>query len=117
MASTAEQVKERLNIVDVISQYVKLTKAGRNYRGLSPFKKEKTPSFYVSPDKGMYYDFSSNQGGDIFTFVQTMEGVDFKGALKILAERAGVELRPEPQGARDAREREYTLLEEATQFY
>ncbi len=117
MASTVEQVKERLNIVDVISQYVKLTKAGRNYRGLSPFKKEKTPSFYVSPDKGMYYDFSSNQGGDIFTFVQTMEGVDFKGALKILAERAGVELRPEPQGARDAREREYALLEEATQFY
>ncbi len=114
---TAEQVKERLNIVDVISQYVKLTKAGKNYKGLSPFKKEKTPSFYVSPDKNMYYDFSTNQGGDVFTFIEQMEGLDFRGALTLLAERAGVELRPEPKGARDAREREYAVLEEATQFY
>lgn len=117
MSTSVEQIKERLNIVDVVSQYVKLTKAGKNYRGLSPFKKEKTPSFYVSPDRGMYYCFSTNKGGDAFTFVQEMEGLDFRGALKVLAERAGVELRAEPKGARDEREHMYLALEEATQFF
>jgi len=112
-----QQIKERLNIVEVIGQYVKLTKAGKNYKGLSPFRKEKTPSFYVSPDKGMYYDFSSGQGGDVFTFMQTMEGLDFKGALTMLAERAGVELHRESRGARDARDRLYDVLEEACRRY
>ncbi len=92
MSDTVEQVKAKLSIVDVVSPYVKLTKAGRTYRGLSPFNKEKTPSFFVSPERGTYYCFSSSQGGDIFTFIQKMEGVDFKGALKILAEKAGVTL-------------------------
>lgn len=117
MSIQIDQIKERLNIVDVVAGYVKLTKAGKNYKALSPFKKEKTPSFYVSPDKGMYYDFSSGQGGDIFTFVQAMEGVDFGGALKILAERAGVELVRESPKARDARERMFGALEEATAFF
>jgi len=112
-----QHIKERLNIVDVIGGYVKLTKAGKNYKGLSPFRKEKTPSFYVSPDKGMYYDFSSGQGGDIFSFIQTMEGLDFKGALALLAERAGVELVHESKGSRDARERLYGALEDACAFY
>lgn len=92
MADTVERVKEKLSIVEVVSAYVKLTKAGRYYRGLSPFNKEKTPSFYVNPERGSYYCFSSSQGGDHFTFIQKMEGVDFKGALKILAEKAGVPL-------------------------
>lgn len=96
---------------------MKLTKAGKNYRGLSPFRKEKTPSFYVSPDRGMYYCFSTSKGGDIFTFVEEMEGVDFRGALKILAERAGVELTVEPKGARDEKERMYLVLEDATDFF
>jgi DNA primase len=89
---TVQQVKDKLSIVEVISPYVKLTKAGKYYRGLSPFNKEKTPSFYVNPERGSYYCFSSGQGGDQFTFIEKMEGVDFKGALKILAEKAGVEL-------------------------
>ncbi|HRH55987.1 MAG TPA: DNA primase [Candidatus Paceibacterota bacterium] len=89
---TVEQVKAKLTIVDVVSPYVKLTKAGRNWRGLSPFNKEKTPSFYVNPERGTYYCFSSGQGGDHFEFIQKMEGVDFKGALKILAEKAGIEV-------------------------
>ena len=89
---SVEKIKGKLSIVDVISPYVKLTKAGKYWRGLSPFNKEKTPSFYVNVDRGSYYCFSSSQGGDMFTFVQIMEGVDFKGALKILAEKAGVEL-------------------------
>ena len=89
---TVEQIKAKLSIVDVVSPYVKLTKSGRNWKGLSPFNKEKTPSFYVNPDRDTYYCFSSGQGGDHFEFIQKMEGVDFKGALKILAEKAGVEI-------------------------
>lgn len=92
MADTVQQIKNKLSITDVVGGYVKLTKAGRHYKGLSPFNKEKTPSFFVNPDRGSYFCFSSGQGGDMFTFIEKMEGVDFKGALKILAEKAGVEL-------------------------
>jgi DNA primase len=90
--TTVEQIKDKLSIVDVVAPYVKLTRAGRHYRGLSPFNKEKTPSFFVNPERNSYYCFSSSQGGDMFTFIEKMEGVDFKGALKILAEKAGVEI-------------------------
>ncbi len=112
-----QKIKDRLNIVDVVSPYVELHKAGKNYKGKSPFTNEKTPSFYVSPDRGMYYCFSSSQGGDAFTFVQIMEGVDFKGALKILAEKAGVELVPEDPQKRTQRDQQYNVLEEATKFF
>lgn len=117
MATPVELIKERLSIIDVIGGYVELKHAGKSYKGRSPFTNEKTPSFYVSPDRGMYYCFSSQQGGDMFTFVEKMEGVDFKGALKILAERAGVELVPEDPKKRDARETQYALLEEATKYF
>lgn len=117
MRSAVEQIKERLNILDVIGQYVELTRAGKSYKGKSPFTNEKTPSFYVSPDRGMYYCFSSSQGGDMFTFIEKMEGVDFKGALKILAEKAHVELVPEDPKKRDAREVQYALLEAAAQYF
>jgi DNA primase len=115
--SAVEQIKERLSIVDVVGSYVELHKAGKSYKGKSPFTNEKTPSFFVSPDRGVYFCFSSQKGGDIFTFVQEMEGVDFKGALKILADRAGVELVPEDPAKRDARTLQYALLEEATQYF
>ncbi len=118
MASdSVQRIKERLSIVDVIAPYVELHKAGKNFKGKSPFTSEKTPSFYVSPDRGMYYCFSSSQGGDMFTFVEKMEGVDFKGALKILAEKAGVELVPEDPKKRDWRDTLYQALEEATKFF
>ncbi len=117
MSDPVQQIKDRLNIVDVVGRYVKLTRAGRNYKGLSPFRKEKSPSFFVNPEKGMYYDFSSGQGGDLFTFVQTMEGLDFKGALHMLAEQAGVEIRHESKEARDTRERLYAVLEDACRYY
>lgn len=117
MSDQVQQIKDRLNILDVIEQYVKLTKAGKNYKGLSPFSKEKTPSFFVSPDKGMYYDFSSGQGGDIFSFVEKIEGVDFKEALKMLAEKAGIELKYESKGKKNTRDKIYSALEEATQFF
>jgi DNA primase len=117
MSDSVQQIKERLSIVTIVGEYVRLTKAGKNYKGLSPFKKEKTPSFYVSPDKGMYYDFSSGRGGDIFSFVQEIEGLDFKGALRMLAERAGVELVHEDKSVRDERERMYDVLERACRFF
>ncbi len=118
MAQTAvEQIKERLSIIDVIGAYVELHKAGKSYKAKSPFTTEKTPSFYVSPDRGVYFCFSTQKGGDMFTFIQEMEGVDFKGALKILAEKAQVELVAEDPKKRDARETAYALLEEATKFF
>lgn len=115
-----EQIKERLTIIDVVSPYVKLTKAGRNLRGLSPFNKEKTPSFYVNPERGTYFCFSSGQGGDHFNFIQKMEGVDFKGALKILAEKAGVQLVPltaQSKQARDARDRLFEVMARAEALF
>tara|TARA_B100000508_G_scaffold60333_1_gene46989 strand:+ start:54998 stop:56665 length:1668 start_codon:yes stop_codon:yes gene_type:complete len=118
MASkTIEDIKNKLSIVDVVTPYVKLIKAGRYQKGLSPFTKEKTPSFFVSPDRGTYHCFSSNQGGDIFTFIEKMEGVDFKGALKILADKAGVEIVYEAKGKKDARDNLYQAVALAEQFY
>ena len=117
MSDPVQQIKERLNIVDVVSAYVELHKAGRHFKGKSPFTNEKTPSFYVSPDRGMYYCFSTSQGGDMFTFIQTMEGVDFKEALKILAGKANVELVPVSPQKKSERERLYAVMEAATVFY
>src|SRR3954464_4837562 len=87
-----EDVKSRLSIEDVISQYVELKRAGRNFKGLSPFSSERTPSFMVSPEKQIWHDFSSGKGGNMFSFVMEMEGVDFKGALELLARKAGIDL-------------------------
>src|SRR3982751_686881 len=87
-----DEVKARLGIEDVIAEYVELKRAGRNFKGLSPFSNERTPSFIVSPEKQIWHDFSSGRGGDMFSLVMEMEGVDFKGALEILARRAGVDL-------------------------
>lgn len=112
-----QQIKDKLSILDVISPYVELHRAGKNFKGKSPFTSEKTPSFYVSPDRGMYYCFSTSQGGDMFSFVQVIEGVDFKEALKILAQKAGVELVAEDPKKKTERERWYAALYDATQYY
>jgi DNA primase len=117
MSDSVQQIKDRLNIIDVISPYVELHKAGKNFKGKSPFSAEKTPSFYVSPDRGMYYCFSTSQGGDMFTFIQAMEGVEFKEALKQLAEKAGVELVPEDPKKKGERERILSLLKDTTEFF
>jgi DNA primase len=117
---TVQAVKDKLTITEVVTPYVKLTKAGRYMKGLSPFTKEKTPSFFVNPERGSYYCFSTTQGGDMFTFIEKMEGVDFKGALKILAEKAGVPLvyeKGEGSGNNDARERLREAMSRAEAFY
>jgi DNA primase len=92
MQDAKEEVRSRLNIEDVIGEYVQLKRAGRNFKGLSPFSGEKSPSFFVSPEKGIWHDFSSNKGGDVFSFVMEVEGVDFREALELLARRAGIEM-------------------------
>jgi len=92
MGDIVNDIKTRLDIVQVISQYVQLKKAGRNYKGLSPFNSEKTPSFVVSPEKQIFHCFSSGKGGDIFTFIQEFEGVSFPEALQILADQSGIKI-------------------------
>src|SRR5665811_2134361 len=92
MQDAKEEVRARLNIEDVIGEYVQLKRAGRNFKGISPFTSEKTPSFYVSPDKHIWHDFSSNKGGDVFSFVMEVEGIDFRASLELLARKAGVDL-------------------------
>lgn len=116
-----EDVKSRLNIEDVIGEYVQLKRAGRNWKGLSPFSDEKSPSFMVSPEKQIWHDFSSGRGGNVFSFIMEVEGLDFKGALELLARKAGVDLeqyRTARSGSRGKdKERLHQALEWATKFY
>jgi DNA primase len=114
---TVQKIKEKLSIIEVVTPYVKLARSGKYMRGLSPFAKEKTPSFFVSPDRGSYYCFSTSQGGDMFTFVQKMEGVDFTGALKILAEKASVEITNERGPDRGKIERLRDAMSQAVQYF
>ena len=110
MQDAKEEVRARLNIEDVVGEYVQLKRAGRNFKGLSPFSGEKTPSFIVSPDKHIWHDFSSNKGGDIFSFVMEVEGMDFRQALEHLANKAGVDLSVyESKGSQDLARRKKRL--------
>lgn len=111
MQDAKEEVRARLNIEDVVGEYVQLKRAGRNFKGLSPFSGEKTPSFFVSPDKHIWHDFSSNKGGDVFSFVMEVEGMDFRQALEHLARRASVDLSVyESKGSQDLARRKKRLL-------
>ncbi len=117
MSSAVQQIKDRLGIVEVVSSYLKLDKAGINYKARCPFHQEKTASFFVSPARGSFYCFGCNKGGDIVSFVEEIEGLDFMGALKVLAERAGVTLERLPSSADPEREQVLAALEAARQFY
>ncbi len=115
-----EEIKQRLPIEVVIGEYVELKRAGRNYKGLSPFSAEKTPSFIVSPDKNIWHDFSSGKGGDIFSFVMEVEGMEFPEALKHLAQKAGVELQEYSPGAKKEaglKKKIIRINELATKYY
>src|SRR6185295_15496274 len=117
--SSVDQIKSKIDIVSLVSSYIKLEKAGTNFKGRCPFHNEKTPSFFVSPDRGNYYCFGCHAKGDIFTFVQEFEGLDFVGSLKVLAEKAGVVLekyQPDNKALGTAA-RLHSVLEQATFFY
>jgi DNA primase len=89
-----EQIRQRIELADVVSEHVALKRAGANLVGLCPFHKERTPSFSVSPSRQIFKCFGCNAGGDVFTFVQLREGVNFAEAMRILADRAGIDLAP-----------------------
>lgn len=117
-----EEIKNRLNIAEVVGEYIRLTKAGSNWKALCPFHNEKTPSFMVSEERGSWHCFGCGKGGDIFSFVMELEGVGFREALERLAEKAGVQLvRREKWEAggenRDEKKRLYDILELATKWY
>lgn len=117
MSSPKDQIKERITIEDCISSYITLFPSGKNLKAPCPFHNEKTPSFFVSPDRASFYCFGCGAKGDIFSFVEKFEGVDFYGALKILALRAGVELGQNKFENKDEKEVLYQIMENATKYF
>lgn len=120
MDSQVQEIKDKLSINEVVGQYVQLQRAGRNFTAKCPFHKEKTPSFHVSPERGSYICFGCGERGDIFSFVQKIEGIDFPTALKQLAEKAGVVLKRDFTPKEDHTEKDEKLrqvCEAATKFF
>ena len=115
------EIKAKLPIEELVKDYVQLKRAGHNFKGLCPFHQEKTPSFIVSPDKGLAYCFGCHQGGDIFKFYMTVEKVEFGDAIHDLAERVGVVLdttkMPSVSVSKDEKERLRLLLKTAQEFF
>ncbi|MBR0403390.1 DNA primase [Candidatus Saccharibacteria bacterium] len=120
MEDVKEEIRARLPVEDVVGQYIELKRAGRSMKGRSPWGVDKTPSFMVSPDKGIWHDFSANKGGDIFSFVMEVEGISFREALEKLAAQAGVELKKYSGGDKKIAQKKMRLREAtewACKFY
>jgi len=120
MSTNVEQIKEKLDIVDVISSYIKVEKAGINFKAKCPFHNEKTPSFFISPTRQSFYCFGCQEKGDIFSFVEKFEGLDFKGALETLANKAGVELKnfkQENGSSKDEKEKLFEITEASCKIF
>ncbi len=116
---SVQEIKSRLSIVDVVSNYVQVKKAGRNFKACCPFHSEKTPSFIISPERQFAWCYGCQNGGDIFKIVQLLEGVDFKESLKILADKAGVELPQNFSGGvkKEKKDKLIEINEEARDFF
>jgi len=117
MDSPIQEIKEKLDLVDVISGYIKLSKTGANYRAVCPFHSERKPSFFVSPTRQLWRCFGCGKNGDVFSFIQEIEGIEFGDALRLLAQKAGVKLQRQDPKAQTQRKRFYEILETSTKFY
>ncbi|MDE2001053.1 MAG: DNA primase [Patescibacteria group bacterium] len=114
----AQQVKEKLDIVEFLRNYIELKPAGKNFKALCPFHKEKTPSFMVSPERQTWHCFGTcGEGGDIIKFLMKYENIEFYDALKILADKAGIEMRPGGDRDFQASQKSYRILESAKDFF
>lgn len=117
MLSPVEEIKARIDIVELVQSYVKLQKAGVNFKANCPFHSERTPSFFVTPSRQIWHCFGCGNGGDIFKFIMEIEGLDFPEALKLLAGRANVVLKREDPAIRSERNRLYDICALATEIF
>jgi DNA primase len=117
MNSQVEEIKSRINIVDLVGEYVRLTKSGTNWKGLCPFHHEKSPSFMVNEEKQIFHCFGCAKGGDVLAFVMEIESLGFREALKLLAEKTGVQLEQHNAKADYNKNKSIEILELATKFY
>lgn len=121
-SATIQKIKEIADVVEVVGDFVQLKKSGQNYKGLSPFTNEKTPSFFVSPSKGIYKCFSTGKGGDAISFIQEVEGLDYLETIRFLAKRYGIEIEeseptPEELASRNERESLFIVLNYAKDYF
>ncbi|MFA5792975.1 MAG: DNA primase [Candidatus Gracilibacteria bacterium] len=120
MQDSVSEIKAKLSIEDIVAPYVQLKRGGKYLKACCPFHQEKTPSFYVSPERQLAYCFACNKGGDMFQFIQDIEGVDFRGALEILAEKAHVDL-PKESGKisvnKEEKDRFKAICNDASKFF
>ena len=113
-----EEIKSKVEIAQLVGEYVKLSRAGRNFKGLCPFHGEKTPSFMVNPELQIFKCFGCGVGGDAYAFLQKIEGIEFGEALKTLAKRAGVTLESfTPTKGEEERERLFTINSLAAEYF